>query len=560
MRFVDRRQVDAPKTLSSKSVENAREDVLEYLARPDKSRQQSRFDFEGSFFHSADVKSSLSALFENRCCYCETPEDKLNTLEVEHFRPLRNAGDDMKSTQLEYYSWLAYDWDNLLLACSTCITNKQTLFPVNGERGGLRAPVFELRNAEEALLIDPCFDSPSEHFAFKFNGGVEPKTPSGIRTIDILQLNSPRLISSRVRAMEALFDALVEDHQLELKDTGAKAKRDRYVFDDRAFGGALTNAFLSAEVEEKKDLKDIISELRSFDPEDRREILDSLRNQNSSSYSTDSDGGLSKAFENIRRAFTSDRKGGEKFRSRALDEMPTALSELSRVSIKNFKIIQNLEINFPEQTFTRFALEDEKHTGLVPSIMILGENATGKSSVLEAIALALIGTKHTSNLNRIVKSDDISPSEFVHRSDLSSKDKNKKLEVSIEFGPNFESANLSAKGSSKQFRGSASPSKIVIGYGARRYFENGSKTSNSVPRKLASLFDPMATLPHPEDWLQTCNEKDFHAAARVLRSLLLLDDGQLIDRGPGGISINLNGQDTPFRRLSVGYQLSLIHI
>jgi predicted ATP-dependent endonuclease of OLD family len=57
---------------------------------------------------------------------------------------------------------------------------------------------------------------------------------------------------------------------------------------------------------------------------------------------------------------------------------------LSRVEIKNFKSIKDLVIRVPET--------DEKRQGSADFVSILGENNVGKSSILEAIRLALPGS------------------------------------------------------------------------------------------------------------------------------------------------------------------------
>ncbi|HZH78003.1 MAG TPA: AAA family ATPase [Archangium sp.] len=57
---------------------------------------------------------------------------------------------------------------------------------------------------------------------------------------------------------------------------------------------------------------------------------------------------------------------------------------LSRVKIKNFKSIKDLELRIPER--------DEKRQGSADFVSILGENNVGKSSILEAIRLALPGS------------------------------------------------------------------------------------------------------------------------------------------------------------------------
>jgi hypothetical protein len=71
------------------------------------------------------------------------------------------------------YWWLAWTWENLLLACPGCNTVKANYFPV---RGRALAPMeFDL-SREEPLLIDPCRDDPLDHIVWApKNPGAAPE-------------------------------------------------------------------------------------------------------------------------------------------------------------------------------------------------------------------------------------------------------------------------------------------------------------------------------------------------------------------------------------------------
>lgn len=62
--------------------------------------------FRGSRLRGA-VRRNLFELQHHKCCYCECRIDRSYS-DVEHFRPLSR------------YWWLAYAWENLLLACKFC--------------------------------------------------------------------------------------------------------------------------------------------------------------------------------------------------------------------------------------------------------------------------------------------------------------------------------------------------------------------------------------------------------------------------------------------------------
>src|SRR5690606_33652023 len=56
-----------------------------------------------------DVKAALKSIYHNKCAFCE---QRVEMTHVEHYRPKA------------IYYWLAYSWDNLLIACHHCNANK----------------------------------------------------------------------------------------------------------------------------------------------------------------------------------------------------------------------------------------------------------------------------------------------------------------------------------------------------------------------------------------------------------------------------------------------------
>jgi len=92
------------------------------------------------------VREALNDGHRRKCCYCESKV----SLDVEHFRP-----------KVHYY-WLAYTWDNLLLACRKCNELKGTRFPLEVENE--RANSAEDDHARESpLYLDPTVDQPDDH-------------------------------------------------------------------------------------------------------------------------------------------------------------------------------------------------------------------------------------------------------------------------------------------------------------------------------------------------------------------------------------------------------------
>src|SRR5262249_37658440 len=135
-------------------------------------------------FHSdmyLRYKPLLLKLFASKCAYCESNISRVAAGEVEQFRP--------KSK----YWWLAYEWQNLLLACPACNRYKADRFPVEGVQA--KTPEDDV-NREQRLLIDPTVDSPDADLVFSMEQDAviaSGLTRRGRTTIELLGLNRPDL-------------------------------------------------------------------------------------------------------------------------------------------------------------------------------------------------------------------------------------------------------------------------------------------------------------------------------------------------------------------------------
>jgi len=107
------------------------------------------------------------------------------------------------------YGWLAYDWRNVIPACSKCNTYKANQFPVAEQR--ITSPVqgcatTEDINAHEApLLLHPYFDKPSDALKFGEKGVVTAKSPRGKKTIEVCRLDRGPFNTARDREQVAVW-------------------------------------------------------------------------------------------------------------------------------------------------------------------------------------------------------------------------------------------------------------------------------------------------------------------------------------------------------------------
>lgn len=174
----------------------------------------------------------LRNVFHRKCSYCE---DHLGPHgHMDHWRPrkrvtlrapggvTRVARDGEPHTG---YWWVAYDWRNLVPACSECNTGKgkSTHFPV-AQRHAFgpdeAADPDALDAFEEPLLLHPLRGpDPRDHLHFRETGHVTPAENSahGRHTIDVVGLNRIHLVERRAEhfrnASNALFLVLVSISQ-----------------------------------------------------------------------------------------------------------------------------------------------------------------------------------------------------------------------------------------------------------------------------------------------------------------------------------------------------------
>ncbi|MEI9850093.1 MAG: AAA family ATPase [Sphingomonas sp.] len=500
-----------PKWLFGAETTRARDQVREFLDLPPEQRESRRAPVDEKMFHHPDVISALQTLFHDKCAYCETKRG--TELRVDHHRPIANAGGGRKRLP-HHYAWLAYEWENLLFVCQQCSDNKRNQFPVRGGRADLLAPLPLIRARESPKLLDPGYDRPERHLEFSLDGMASARSTRAAATIQLLQLNRPDLIDKRRSAFD-MMERMSDSASLEeVVDTLAIPEDDALPFVGCL--RILRFRFLLALAERVDhftfgfdDTRALIeSVMGRATIDDVRKVLDTLRHPSSEAQPLEV----------------------------ALSPGPHQFTPPIRsIEIRNFKGIGELVLDLESQ---------RGRTSHAACLMLLGENATGKSTVLEAVTLALSGTTIASKL--------ANPRDFLPK-DLGGLNPRTDVEVSvtIQFWGG-ESAEL--KVTSEKFEGTSEPSANVLAYGSRRYFKPGRrKRSKSGGPK--SLFDPSWTLPHPDIWLGSLPPGRLPEIARALGEMLSLPKGQFIksDKARGAYIVD-GKRETPLALHSDGYR------
>ncbi|ULO04733.1 TIGR02646 family protein [Paenibacillus sp. 19GGS1-52] len=252
------------------------------------------------------------------------------------------------------YEWLAFEWENLVLCCRDCNKAQGGSFPVNGIRGEVLCSIEKLRKIEDYLLIDPCYDLPEKHISFNYIGEILSLTDKGEETIRTFELNRPSLVRGRkmrINEVENIITRLREN--FEINPTQAifnelSLKIYQIINSpDQPFQGSVRAVF-------EKELDKL-----------RRKLKDEEVQGNSNT--------IGKHVNHL-----------------------TKIRKISSIRVENLLDMEDCEIQLNEADGSNW-------------LMILGENGTGKSTLLKLLAINLAGEEK----RRYLRQGRLSPKELV---------------------------------------------------------------------------------------------------------------------------------------------------
>jgi uncharacterized protein (TIGR02646 family) len=163
-------------------------------------------DFDGSIYRHETVKTCLKTLQHDKCCFCEAKISHISHGDVEHFRPKAGYQVDETSPLIKPgYYWLAYNFDNLFLACQVCNqVYKKSYFPLSDEAARAKSHRDD-HWQEESLIIHPEHDNPVQHLTFS-GEVIKPVNQSrkGAETIKRTGLDRKELTNERLEHLKKL--------------------------------------------------------------------------------------------------------------------------------------------------------------------------------------------------------------------------------------------------------------------------------------------------------------------------------------------------------------------
>lgn len=437
---------------------------LEELMSFKKEFSQQRVQFRAEALKP--VKPYLMKMFRSKCAYCESSLGTVSYGDIDNFRPKGGVKGFDKAYSADHYWWLAYEWDNLYLSCQICNGKyKCNWFPLENEklRAVIGAKGAELLS-EKALLLDPCYDEPELHLRFAMDGMVHAITPRGKATIDILGLNRRELVEMRLHATRNLLLQL--DHYKDMP----KIKKSLKSYIDKLFSPSPPQQYAAVE---RSVFKFWYSKNKDVWDSDNTEQLSSLLVTDTS-----------------RKAEQRSVKTGIQ---RVEDKLANAIRRFSikSVEINNFRNVHHLKMNIPPSAVVS---EGERQESW---LLMLGDNGAGKSSILQAIALTLVGAKELKKLAPLPKdllrkgatAGSVIIQSYEHDTPVRLDFDKNNVWCSLEEAPTF-----------------------ILGYGSIRLLPRGGVKA---PGKRAdctnvcNLFDYSAALADVNKWLRGISPEDF---------------------------------------------------
>jgi len=543
------------------------------------------------------VTEYVVGLFHGKCAYTEVPVPS-PTLHLH--RPETDAVDERQASSPNHYWWTALWYRNWYLASPEVASLKRNLFPVLGE---VRAPEpgpEQVRDGEvppEFLdlgqLLDPCEDHPQLHLEFADDGTVTPWAtrpapwlPPGHRergetTVSLLDLNQRRLVDSRYGAVSAALRAMT-DLWLpppELIDAGHPhlgAVRQAIARQVLAQGGeAMTDSHRAVLPELVPYL---LAEPGRYAAALVAQVAAALR-ESTPDLATFLEAPIEVSEPQSAEAPPSEPELPPP--DPAAPSPPPApatrliplTAAVSRVLIHDFQAIEDFELEVPVAVETTApppvtktaplpAVGTSPQTPDLPRLnptgrpwrVFLGENGSGKSSALRAIALALAGDQ----VDALVAECGLAWSDLLRRGSEEGR-------VLVEFtGGHSIDLRFTADGPTPKSR-SLLPRMggFARGFGATRLKSDaGVAAAGNV--RLGNLFDPLQPVADAQRWLVELAARDdtgdFNVAAVTIARLLGREDQVLETGDPVGprfiqvVDDEVFVRGEPMRTLSDGYQ------
>ncbi len=508
MQLFDRGSVPPPSFLQSREAVASRQALADYFLMDPVKRAQTRTPGLDLNLDHESVHTSLGRLFRGKCAFCESMTRNFPY----RFRPSTGAISTQKTPDDHlYYIWLSNAWENIYSICQGCVPERLDYFPVLGRRAPLPRKHQLLNYVAENLglwrdfplqerhdLLDPCEQSNVEAFPYAdLTGRLFASKLRTQATIDHFKLNRSELIERRRSVLGAYFDELI-NHTIRMMRLADPESLSIFNFAELEFGGLWYQLCrrIAQELAPVKSKRLSLSRgdiLANFVTIARSEGYDSRRE------------GLEMRLDKYSQEWT---LYPLRLRQSSLLASPSLVS----IFLKNFKGIEQLELLMPPAQET--PIPNVKPSR--PALLILGENAAGKSSILEATALALCSEEARAQLPVDVAALPLDP-ELLGAGQMP-RCTSATVALTFQDGSQRE---LTIAGGDYWLEG-APITPPVFAYGAFRQYQKQVRRY-SPGKSIINLFDATALLSNPEKWLLSLKPVEFDSVVRALRDILSIE-------------------------------------
>lgn len=152
-------------------------------------------------YKNEDIKIALGTIYLSKCAYCE---QKVELSHVEHYRPKA------------IYYWLAFSWDNLILACPHCNFHKGTNFDLSGTLATFSNTPTNINNInnlsasyffrEQPVMVNPEITDPLPYINFRTSGAIESNDSRFAYTIEKCKISRTYLRDERRKLLNDFKD------------------------------------------------------------------------------------------------------------------------------------------------------------------------------------------------------------------------------------------------------------------------------------------------------------------------------------------------------------------
>ncbi|QFS84378.1 hypothetical protein FIU97_16605 [Roseivivax sp. THAF40] len=438
--------------------------MLNYLALDEKERAQTRVP-DRTLPEKPPILPELLTLFDGKCAFCEEARPDLVPF---RFRPPNGIDDpDLPDAHI-YYGWMAQFWQNLYPICRECHPGERQSFPITGTRMPVPTPEdYEIQlkygavpdawiEAEEALLLDPCIDDD----IFETHFEARPMAGQALAT----GLFYP--ISERGRATALHFN---------LNRPDLVARRNQAIAD--ALNNLIVNPLWSPFPTEP--FSGLLTFLKPFLFEQRPG----------------------------REAFIEALKVGSAAPSPEAVSTQTPPHRLTEIRITNFKALSEITLTLP----------DAPDPDTAAALLILGENATGKSSLLEGVTLAALSDAGRDKLGETAQQYLLDPRymgvEWMKPREAA------EVRLTYRAGDTTSERVLTVTPEGFATSGPEISNLPIFAYGAYRHYQSAQRNWRA-DRPVRSLFHSDDLLSNPERWLLELDEAPFDMVVRALRVVM----------------------------------------